>query len=204
MTITTKKILALTAATTGLMLLATTVQAHPGHIGDHEVTHMFAHGFSHPLTGIDHLLVMLAVGIWSALTHKTVREAIALPFIFSALLLIGAVLGVAGFSLPAVEPMIMASLLVLGLLIASQFTMKNSYSFVLVGLFALFHGLAHGMELPQSNGAFAFIAGFMTTTLALHLVGLFAGFKLKAQGKWLSRLLGAGIAGYGALLFVGL
>lgn len=200
----TKKTAAATAAIASCLLLAGTAYAHPGHIGDHDISSMFSHGFTHPLTGIDHLLVMLAVGIWSALTHKTLREAIALPFVFAALLLVGAVLGVAGFSLPAVEPMIMASLLVLGLLIASQFTLKSSYSFVLVGLFALFHGLAHGMELPQSNGAMAFIAGFMSTTLALHLVGLFIGFKLKDQGKWLSRVLGAGIAGYGALLFVGL
>ena len=200
----TKKAAALGASIAALMLLANTVYAHPGHLGDHEITHLFTHGVTHPLTGVDHLLVMLAVGIWSALTHKTLREAIALPFMFAGLLLMGAVLGMVGLSLPAVEPMIMASLLVLGLLVASQFTMKSSYSFALVGVFALFHGLAHGMELPQSNGAMAFIAGFMVTTLALHLAGLFMGFKLKAQGKWLSRLLGAGIAGYGAFLFVGL
>lgn len=201
---TTKKIVAYASSTAALMLLAGTAQAHPGHIGDHETFDMFVSGFTHPLTGIDHLLVMLAVGIWSALTHKTLREAIALPFIFAALLLVGAGLGVAGVRLPAVEPMIMASLLVLGLLVASRYTMKNSYSFVLVGLFAMFHGLAHGMELPHGNGAVAFVFGFMVTTLALHLVGLFAGFKIKGQARWVSSILGAGIAGYGAFLFAGL
>lgn len=201
---TTNKTLARIVGATAIMLLAGTVQAHPGHIGDHDSFNMFAHGFAHPLTGVDHLLVMLAVGIWSALTHVTLREAIALPFVFAVFLFAGAVMGIAGISLPAIEPMIMGSLLVLGLLVASRFTMKNSYSFALVGIFAMFHGLAHGMELPQSSGGMAFVLGFMATTLALHLAGLYAGFKIKNQGKWMSRVLGAGIAGYGAFLFVGL
>lgn len=203
MTNNSKKTLGLSAITAMLLLLASTVHAHPGHIGDHDALHMLTHGLEHPLTGIDHLLAMLAVGIWSALTHKSTREAIALPFVFVTLLLIGAVLGLMGVHLPAVEPMIISSLLVLGLLVAGQVPMKNVYSFTLVGLFALFHGLAHGMELPQSNGAAFFIVGFALSTLALHLVGLVVGFKIKAQGKWVSRLLGAGIAGYGALLLAG-
>lgn len=199
----TIKTVSLSVLGTALLVLAQVANAHPGHIGDHDTYHMLMHGFAHPLTGVDHLLAMLAVGIWSALTHKTLREAIALPFVFVALLLIGASLGLMGITLPAVEPMIVASLFVLGLLIAGQVTMKNSYSFIIVGLFALFHGLAHGMELPQSNGAAAFIVGFVTTTLALHLTGLFVGFKIKTHGKWISRLLGVGIAGYGALLLAG-
>ncbi|QPT40551.1 HupE / UreJ protein [Oligella ureolytica] len=203
MTNNSKKIRSLAIITSTLFLLTTNAYAHPGHIGDHDMWHMLMHGLEHPLTGIDHLLAMLAVGIWSALTHKTAREAIALPFAFVALLLVGAVLGLVGVHLPAVEPMIVASLLVLGLLVAGQVTMKSVFSYALVGLFALFHGLAHGMELPQSNGAVAFIIGFVVTTLALHLSGLFIGFKIKAHSKWISRLLGVGIAGYGALLLAG-
>lgn len=198
-----KKTQSLAALAATLLVLSTSAYAHPGHIGDHDTWHMLTHGLEHPLTGIDHLLAMLAVGIWSALTHQSVREAIMLPFVFVSLLLVGAVLGLAGVHLPAVEPMIMSSLLVLGLLVAGQVTMKSQYSFALVGVFALFHGLAHGMELPQGHGATAFIVGFVISTLALHLIGLFTGFKLKAHGKWISRLLGAGIAGYGALLLVG-
>lgn len=199
----TYKFLGLGLISTTLTLFSQLALAHPGHIGDHDVYHMLMHGFEHPLTGVDHLLAMLAVGIWSALTHKTLREAIALPFVFVALLLIGASLGLVGMTLPAVEPMIIASLLVLGLLIAGQVTIKNSYSYMLVGLFALFHGLAHGMELPQGHGAAAFIVGFVTTTLALHLVGLWTGFKVKTHSKWFSRALGLGIAGYGTFLLAG-
>ena len=79
MKMTTKKALISTTAISALMLLANTVSAHPGHIGEHEVSSMFSHGFTLPLTGIDHLLVMLAVGIWSALTHKTTREPLQSP-----------------------------------------------------------------------------------------------------------------------------
>lgn len=185
-----------------LALAATAVMAHPGHIG-HEHEGMFMSGFLHPLTGLDHLLAMLAVGLWSALTHQTMRQAIMTPLAFLVLLLVGAVAGIAGVQLPAVEPMIMASLLVLGLLVASRKTVSNVTGFVIVGVFALFHGLAHGMELPASEGAMAFVAGFMLTTFALHVTGLLAGFQLKQYNAWFSRFLGAAIAAYGALLFVG-
>src|SRR5690606_28918840 len=150
------------------------------------------------------LLAMLAVGLWSALTHRTLREAIALPAVFVALLLVGAMLGLAGFRLPAVEPLILASVLVLGLLVAARQSLPRSYSFVLVGLFAIFHGLAHGMELPAQGSAALLVAGFVSTTLILHLIGLFVGFKLKAQRRWVSGALGAGIAGYAGLLLIGL
>jgi len=204
MVTTTKTTTSRVAAAVALTLLAGAAQAHPGHIGAHDASNMFMLGFWHPMTGADHLLAMLTVGLWSALTHRTLREAIALPAVFVALLLVGAMLGLSGFRLPAVEPLILASVLVLGLLVAARQSLPRSYSFVLVGLFAIFHGLAHGMELPPQGSAALFVAGFVSTTLILHLIGLFVGFKLKAQRRWVSGALGAGIAGYAGLLLIGL
>lgn len=187
-----------------LILLAAGAQAHPGHVGGHDSASMFVLGFVHPLTGIDHLLAMLAVGVWSALIHKTVRNAVWLPAAFAALLLVGAALGLAGVTPPAVEPMVMASLVVLGLFVASRLTLSNGPGFALVGFLAVFHGLAHGMELPQNSSALAFVLGFMVTTVTLHLAGLFVGFSIRDRDRWVSRVLGAGIAGYGVLLFANL
>lgn len=122
------------------------------------------------------------------------------PASFLCLLLVGALAGVAGLHLPAVEPIIMASLLVLGLLVASRATLPNWAGSALVGFFALFHGMAHGAELPHAASPAYFIAGFMLATLALHLIGLVAGFNLKQRHAWLTRIAGAGIAGYGVAL----
>ncbi|CAM5504688.1 HupE/UreJ family protein [Eoetvoesiella caeni] len=171
--------------------------AHPGH----EVSaNMFISGLVHPLTGVDHLLAMLAVGLWSALSHQTMRQALWTPACFLCLLLVGALAGMAGLHLPAVEPVIVASLLVLGLLVASRTTLPAWAGAALVGFFALFHGMAHGAELPQAGSPAYFIAGFMLATLALHLVGLFTGFSLKQRSAWLTRIAGTGIAAYGVAL----
>ena len=182
----------------GLTLVSGAALAHPGH----EIPgNMFLSGLSHPLTGIDHLFAMLAVGLWSALTHDNIRSALWTPVSFLSLLLVGALLGMAGVTLPAIEPIIMASLLVLGLLVASRAALPTWASTALVGFFALFHGMAHGSELPIGGSAAAFIAGFMLTTFTLHVVGLAAGFAFKQRGLWLTRIAGAGIAIYGVALF---
>lgn len=182
----------------GLAAISGAALAHPGH----EVSgNMFLSGLIHPLTGFDHLLAMLAVGLWAALTHSSFRQAIQTPISFLCLLLIGALAGMSGFSLPAIEPVIMASLFVLGLLVITRFSMPTWAAAILVGFFALFHGMAHGAELPAQGSAAAFIAGFMLTTFALHLTGLAAGFALKQRGSWLTRIAGAGIAAYGLSLF---
>src|SRR5690606_25471009 len=102
-----------------LGLTATAVFAHPGHI-DQTQHSMFAAGLLHPLTGLDHLLAMLAVGLWSALTHQSLRRAMLAPVVFLIMLFAGAMLGIMGVQLPLVEPMIMASLLILGLLVATR------------------------------------------------------------------------------------
>jgi urease accessory protein len=187
-----------------LIMLAGSAWAHPGHIGHDAVQNTLSVGLTHPLTGFDHMLAMLAVGLWSALTHQTMRKAMLTPVSFLALLFSGALLGMAGLQLPAVEPMIIASLFVLGLLVATRFAVPQWASFAIVGVFAVFHGAAHGTELPSSGSPMAFVAGFMVSTLALHLAGLLVGFKLKLHDRWIARVLGMGIAAYGATLLAGL
>ena len=181
----------------GFIMISSVALAHPGHeIGGE----LFLSGLAHPLTGFDHLFAMLAVGLWSALTHSSFRQAIWTPVSFLALLLVGALLGLSGVSLPAMEPIIMASLLILGLLVATRLSMPTWAGVALIGFFALFHGLAHGSELPATGGGAAFIAGFMLTTFSLHLIGLASGFALKKRDLRLTRIAGVGIAAYGVSL----
>ena len=183
------------ACSSSLVLFSSTAFAHPGHEAS---TSMLMSGLLHPLTGYDHFFAMLAVGLWCALTQKTVRRAMWAPICFLGLLLIGALAGMSGLGLPALEPIIMVSLLVLGLLVATRVSMPTWAGAAIVGFFALFHGVAHGSELPLGGSAAAFIGGFMLTTFALHLSGLAAGFALKHRDIWLTRFAGAGIALYGA------
>jgi len=204
MRIMSRKANAFVSGTAILMVFASGALAHPGHAVQELSGNLFLAGMLHPLTGFDHLLAMLAVGLWSALTHTSLRQAILTPVCFLVLLLIGALMGLAGIHLPGVEPMIMASLLVLGLLVASRQSMPTWLGFAMVGFFALFHGLAHAMELPHGGGAMLYVAGFMATTFVLQVLGLFAGFQLKRYSTWISGALGAGIAAYGAMLFVGI
>lgn len=199
-----KKAAILLINATVLILSADIVLAHPGHLVHDPSSTSLLLGLQHPLTGVDHMLAMLAVGIWSALTHSKLRQVILAPISFFAMLLVGVLLGIAGMRLPGIEPVIMTSLLVLGLLVASCTAMRGWISVLLIGFFALFHGLAHGVALPVESGIVAYVAGFMTATLLLHLVGLLVGFQLKRYSRWVAGVLGAAIAAYGAILLVGI
>lgn len=201
----TGKSKALRACALGVALATLTAAAwaHPGHIG-HLHGEALAAGLMHPLTGFDHLFAMLAVGIWAALTHDNVRDALWSPISFAALLFIGALAGISGLTLPLMEPLIMASLLVLGLLVAARLRLPQWAGATLVGFFAFFHGLAHGSELPGSTEtAWSFIVGFMITTALLHVAGMLFGFQIKRRDRWIARVAGGGIAAYGAALLLG-
>jgi urease accessory protein len=167
--------------------------AHTGQDGGlHDL--VFTDGLLHPLTGTDHLAAMLAVGVWSALSATFLRHLVAAPLAFAGMLLAGAVAGQAGFTLPAVEPMIAASLLVLGLLLASRATLPAALGASLAGVFAVFHGLAHGTKLAGSTQAFPPLAGMMAATLALHLAGIGIGLALRARSAWWPRAAGGLVA----------
>ncbi|MGY4830524.1 HupE/UreJ family protein [Sphaerotilaceae bacterium SBD11-9] len=185
-----------------LLLLAASpavALAHTGAAGHaHDATGALTAGFTHPFTGLDHLAAMVAVGVWSAMSSR--RPWLA-PVAFAGALLIGAWLGLAGVTLPAVEPMIAASLLVLGLLVASRKALPPAVGGALVAAFALFHGAAHGQELAGPSAAFALI-GMVSATALLHGLGLVIGLQLRDRAPWLSRTGGALVALFGAALLV--
>ena len=176
--------------------------ANPGHPAHTNAVSMLTEGLLHPLAGADHLLAMLAVALWSAMVYPALKRAISLPLSFSLILLLGALLGMAGLRIPLVEPLIMASLLVLGLMLVGMARLPVQAGAALVGFFAFFHGAAHGMELPEGGGAILFILGFMISTLLIHCTGMVAGVILTHKHTWPARLAGAGIASYGAVLMI--
>lgn len=189
----------LARAATGLALLSASglALAHPGHPG-HDAASSFAAGFFHPLTGADHLCAMIVVGLWSALTSKRVWLA---PVAFVAMLAAGGLLGMSHwFSLPGVEPMIAVSLLVLGLMLATRARLPGWAGAAIVGAFAIFHGFAHGAELPAQASAMHYLAGFLLATGVLHCIGIVAGVALRNRTVWLPRVLGAGVLTYGVSL----
>jgi urease accessory protein len=190
---------------TSLTVAAGAALAHPGHDAATVGASLWA-GLAHPFTGADHLLAMAAVGVWSALVARSAAAALRLPLAFVALMLVGAALGLSGMALPAVEPMIAASLLVIGLLLALRAKLPAWAGTLLVGGFAVFHGYAHGAELPATAAALpavlAYAGGFAAATMALHLLGIGAGTLLRRHAGWLARVAGAGVALYGAGLLL--
>ena len=173
----------------------TGVEAH-SHSG-------FISGFVHPLFGLDHLAARVAVGLWSALAARKAGPELAWgPVGFAAMLLVGAVLGLQGVMVPAVEPMIAASLLVTGLLVVSRLRVPGLVAALGVGTFALFHGVAHGLELAGEASAWPTLTGMLTATMLLHCAGLAAGWALRSRQVWLARAAGAGVAAFGGSLLL--
>ncbi|HXH01808.1 MAG TPA: HupE/UreJ family protein [Candidatus Competibacteraceae bacterium] len=182
-----------------LASLATPALAHTG-VG---ATAGLYHGLAHPLGGLDHLLAMLAVGLWAA--QQGGRALWAVPGAFVGMLLVGGLLALAGIPLPLVEPGIVGSVILFGVLIASATRLPTAAGMAIVGVFALFHGHAHGSELPESVSALTYAIGFVVATATLHAVG--AGAALLGQ-RWLApkllRLGGGVIAAAGVALASGL
>jgi urease accessory protein len=154
------------------MLAATPAFAHVG-IGS---TASFAAGFHHPLSGLDHMTVIVAVGLWAAL--KGGRAIWVWPLAFVGVMLVGGALGMAHVPVPFVEPGILASVVALGLLVALAVDLPVAAGAAIIGLFALFHGHAHGTEVPETAAGIAYMAGFAIATAGLHLVGIGAALGL--------------------------
>ena len=157
------------------------------------------HGFSHPLNGLDHVLTMIAVGLWAAQTHSRIIWLI--PLIFVTVMGFGGLLGMISLPIAFAEYGITLSLIVLGALLACRKHLPLSASITLVGLFALSHGYAHGSEMPQSISMFSYAGGFMLATMLLHLcgIGLALLFRNPARANWV-RFSGIMIAFYGGFL----
>ena len=170
------------------------LQAHPGHGMDHG----WGQGMLHPLTGLDHLLAMLAVGLWAAQLGGRARWVLPLGFV--SVMSLGAMVGQSGVALPGVESMILASVFVLGLAIATARRAPLAVSGVLTALFALAHGYAHGSEMAAGAARGLYTAGFLGATVVLLGVGLAAGLwaARHRHEAWL-RWAGFGIAAGGFL-----
>lgn len=158
----------------------------------------WAAGLAHPFHGADHLLAMLAVGFWAA--QMGGRALLAVPLTFVALMGGGAVVATAGVPLPSVESGVAASVLALGLLVAFAIRLPLAAGMALTGAFAIFHGHAHGSELPAMASPWVYAAGFLLATGLLHATGIAAARILDA-GRL--RIAGACVALAGAALVVG-
>lgn len=160
-------------------------------------------GFAHPFSGLDHILAMVAVGLWAAQIGR--RALWVLPLAFPLAMAAGGLLGMSGVTVPGIETGIAASVALLGLLIALAAKPQLPVAVGLVALFALFHGHAHGTELPAAASPLLYGLGFVAATAILHLIGLGIGQILKLpQGQLAVRAGGAGIAAAGAFLLLGL
>ena len=161
----------------------------------------FVAGLSHPLGGADHVLAMVAVGLWAALTGG--RAIWAMPLAFLSAMAAGGGMGVAGWPFPAVEPMILASIVILGLAAALALRVPLTVAVTGIAVFGLAHGHAHGAEV-EGGDFLAFGAGFVLSSAALHLAGLTAGLVMGRLGQSrATRGLGLGVAAAGLALGIG-
>lgn len=165
----------------------------------------FAAGFTHPLFGPDHVLVMVVVGIWAAMLGG--RALLAIPSSFVGVMLLGFVAALAGLPLPFVEPVILASVVAVGLAVALALPISVTASTIIVGFFAFFHGHAHGGEI--GGAAFlAYGAGFAVATILLHAAGIAIGIAAGrlmsgAKGRVAMRVAGGATALGGLILMAG-
>ena len=197
-----KTLLATTAVAATALPLSALAHVGADGGGPHHFLDSLAHAFAHPFTGADHLAAMLAVGAWSALTMPGLRTAWRAPAAFVALLVAGAVAGFAGLWVPGVEPMIAASVLVLGLLVLVQQKMPWGAAAALAGMFAFFHGAAHGFELAGDSGlaAVGALAGIAMGSATLHIAGMVLGHAVMQRHRWIAKLGGTATVALGAFM----
>ncbi|WP_276120697.1 HupE/UreJ family protein [Pararhizobium qamdonense] len=183
---------------TAASLAASTMPAF-AHLDPAEHGSLLA-GFTHPLSGLDHILVMIAVGLWAAQIGG--RALWVVPTAFVGTMAFGFALAIAGVHLPFVEPAILASVVALGLLVAMAVRMETGACAAVVGIFALFHGYAHGGELGAA-GALPFSAGFVVATALLHIagIGLGLGIGRLSSGRIISRMIG-GLTAFAGLALI--
>ncbi len=188
------------AALTVLALFPALTLAHTG-VG---ATSGLVHGFMHPIGGLDHVLAMLGVGLVAA--NLGGRALWLVPASFVAMMAVGGGLGVAGMPLPFLEIGIALSVVVLGALIAAQVALPVAAAMAVVGFFAVFHGHAHGAEMPVTASGLAYGAGFMGATALLHAagIGLATGVTRigQAVGRNSVRVAGAAMSVAGIVILV--
>ena len=173
--------------------LASVLASAPAWAHTGSVAGGFLGGFAHPVFGIDHVVAMVAVGLWGAFLGAPAIWL--LPIVFPLVMACGGVLGILGVPIPAVETGIATSAVVLGLMVALAARPPLWVAAVLVGAFAIFHGHAHGAELPAGADAVAYSAGFVIATGVLHLAGIaFGTLAAWPAGRLAVRTAGGAIA----------
>jgi len=180
-----------------LLCFAGFASAHEGAVG---ITGGFTSGFMHPILGWDHVAAMVAVGLWGAFLGSP--SIWLLPIVFPLVMAFGGALGVMGIPIPAVETGIALSALVLGLMIAFAARPPIWVAAVIVGAFAIFHGHAHGTELPNAANAISYSIGFVLGTGLLHLLGIAFGLLVRWPAGKIAIQAGGGVialAGVGFL-----
>ena len=165
-------LLAMTATALGIL----SPEVSFAHTGE-GLTGGFISGFTHPILGWDHVVAMVAVGLWGAFLGSPAIWL--LPIVFPMVMAFGAVLGILGIPVPAVEAGIAGSAVVLGLLIVLKARLPLWIAALIVAVFAIFHGYAHGTELPEATNAFAYAIGFVVATGLLHLLGIAFGLLVR-------------------------
>jgi urease accessory protein len=170
------KMIRLALSLVAVLIATTAAQAHTG-VGP---AHGLVQGFAHPLGGIDHVLVMVAVGLFAA--HLGGRALGLVPLAFVSMVAVGGALGMAGIGLPLVEIGIGLSVVVLGLSVAARLHLPTIAAMSLVALFPLFHGHAHGAEMPDTASGLAYGAGFVLATTCLHAAGIGLGLAIGKPG----------------------
>ncbi|MGB0722479.1 MAG: HupE/UreJ family protein [Gammaproteobacteria bacterium] len=162
----------------------------------------FTTGFMHPFGGLDHMLAMLAVGMWGA--QLGMPALWILPVAFPLMMAVGGVTGLVGMPLPSIELGIALSVVMLGAVILFKLRPPIWASFLIVGFFAIFHGHAHGLELPGNADPLAYSIGFVVATGLIHIAGILIGFVTHMpRGMALLRAGGAAIAAAGVWIMMG-
>ena len=186
------------AGMTLMLAVAAIPSAALAHTGA-EHAFSFASGFKHPFTGLDHMLAMVAVGLWAGLNGG--RALWLWPVAFVGVMVLGGLLGISGVAVPMVEAGILASVVVLGLLVLATAQVPAAVGAILVAAFALLHGHSHGAELPGEAAAASYAAGFAIATAILHAIGIgVSRMASNANGRLLVRGAGALVAAAGVAL----
>ncbi len=180
-----------------LLIMPTLAHAHGG-VGE---ASGFLRGAGHPLGGLDHICAMIAVGLWAA--QMGGRSIWAVPLAFVSVMALGGAIGMMGINLPFIEQGIILSVIMLGVFIAAAIRLPLAASIIIVGLFAICHGHAHGVEMPGTVSGFAYGAGFVLATAFLHACGIGLGIGIqKLTTARVVRFAGAAVALCGAGLWI--
>jgi urease accessory protein len=176
-----------------LLASASPALAHTGHGAS-----SFMQGFAHPLGGLDHVLAMVAVGLYAAMIGG--RALSLIPAAFLGAMALGGALGMMGYGLPYTEIGIAVSVIVLGLAVAFHVNLPTLAAMALAGLFAIFHGHAHGAEMPLTISGYEYAAGFLLATALLHAAGIALGIILEKTGWRVAQAAGGAMALAGVVL----